>query len=487
MVAWRLNAVRIVSEDDAMRANFIAGSWLPSAGDLALDVINPATEAVVDQVPAGHPGDVDAAVDAARTAWPSWSATTPAERAAYLEAAGELLAERADAVAAIITADMGSPVAFARRVQVGTPIAVLRSFVELVASYDFGGDRIGNSLVVREPAGVVGAITPWNYPLHQVVAKVAAALAAGCTVVLKPSEVAPRAAYELAGILHEVGLPPGVLNVISGSGPVVGEALAGHPGIDVISFTGSAGAGRRVAELAAATVKRVTLELGGKSANLILPDAHLDTAVKVGVAKALANAGQTCNALTRMLVHRDRYDEAVALAGQNAQRYRPGDPLAEDTRLGPLASAIQRDRVVGYIEKGVAEGARLVTGGSARPAGLTRGCYVEPTVFADVTPDMTVAQEEIFGPVLCLLAYSSEEEAVAIANGTRYGLAAAVWSGDQDHAVAVARQLRAGQVEINGGAFNVAAPFGGFGQSGYGRELGVAGLEEFLEVKALQF
>jgi aldehyde dehydrogenase (NAD+) len=486
-VAGAVANPRLFGKDGAMRANFIAGSWVPSASDVAIDVINPATQAVIDQVPAGHPTDVDAAVAAARTAFASWSATTPADRAALLEAAAELLAERAEAIAAVISADMGAPVTFARKVQVATPLAVLRSYCELLASYDFGGQRVGNSLIVREPAGVVGAITPWNYPLHQIVAKVGAAMAAGCTVVLKPSEVAPLAAYELADILHAIGLPAGVFNLVSGTGPVTGEALAGHPDVDVISFTGSAGAGRRVAEVAAATVKRVTLELGGKSACVILPDAHLSTAVKVGVAKALVNSGQTCNALTRMLVHRDSYAEAVELAVQNAVRYQPGDPLAEDTRLGPLASAAQRDRVIGYIEKGLAEGARMATGGTLPPAGLESGCYLPPTVFADVTPDMVVAQEEIFGPVLCLLSYRTEEEAVAIANGTPYGLAAAVWSADQDHAVAVARQLQAGQVEINGGAFNVSAPFGGFGQSGYGRELGVHGLEEFLEVKALQF
>jgi len=460
---------------------------MSSASDLAIEVVNPATEAVVDQVPAGHPADVDAAVQAARTAWAGWAATTPADRAGYLEAAADLLDDRADAVAELITGDMGSPLTFARRVQVGTPLAVLRSYVELLGTYDFAGERVGNSLVVRESAGVVGAITPWNYPLHQVVAKVAAALAAGCTVVLKPSEVAPRAAYELADILHATGLPAGVFNVVGGTGPVTGEALARHADVDVVSFTGSAAAGRRVAEVASATVKRVTLELGGKSANVILPDAQLETAVKVGVAKCFANAGQTCNALTRMLVHKDSHGDVVELAVQNAARYRPGDPLSEDTRLGPLASAAQRDRVVGYIDKGLAEGAALVAGGPQPPAGLARGFYVQPTVFADVTPEMTVAREEIFGPVLCVLPYSTQEEAVAIANSTPYGLAAAVWSSDQDHAVTVARQLRAGQVEINGGAFNPSAPFGGFGQSGYGRELGVHGLEEFLEVKALQF
>jgi aldehyde dehydrogenase (NAD+) len=424
-----------------MRENYIGGRWTPSASDRSIDVVNPATEAVIDQVPAGDPADVDQAVGAARSAFGAWQTTPPAERARFLEAAADLLDERSAAVAAAITGDMGSPITFARRVQVGTPLAVLRSYVELLASYDFGGERVGNSLVVREPAGVVGAITPWNYPLHQIVAKVAAALAAGCTVVLKPSEVAPAAAYELADILHTVGLPAGVFNLICGTGPVTGEAIAAHPGIDAVSFTGSGAAGRRVAEVAAATVKRVTLELGGKSANVILPNAQLDTAVKVGVAKALTNAGQTCNALTRMLVHCDAYDEAVSLAARYAERYQPADPQLEDTRLGPLASAAQRDRVLSYVEKGLAEGARLATGGPQRPDGLPVGYYVRPTVFADVTPQMVVATEEIFGPVLCVLPYQTEQEAIDIANGTPYGLAAAVWSADQDHAVSVARQL----------------------------------------------
>jgi aldehyde dehydrogenase (NAD+) len=470
-----------------MRSNYIGGSWAPSASPAGIDVINPATEAVIDRVPAGDPADVDDAVRAARSAFADWSVTQPAERARHLSAARELLEQRADSVAAAISADMGSPLAFARGVQVGTPLAVLASYVDLLARYDFGGERVGNSLVVREPAGVVGAITPWNYPLHQVVAKVAAALAAGCTVVLKPSEVAPAAAYELADIFAAAGLPPGVFNLVSGSGPVTGEAIAGHPDINVVSFTGSGRAGRRVAEVAAGTTKRVTLELGGKSANVILPDADLGTAVKVGVAKAFTNGGQTCNALTRMLVHRGSYDEAIALAAKNAERYVVGDPMADGVRVGPLVSAAQRDRVVGYIEKGIAEGARTVVGGPAAPAGLRPGYYVMPTVFADVTPDMVIAREEIFGPVLCVLAYETEDQAVEIANGTPYGLAAAVWSADQDRAVAVGRRLRAGQVEINGGAFNVLAPFGGFGQSGYGRELGEYGLAEFLEIKSLQF
>jgi len=470
-----------------MRDNYVGGAWTPSASRTAIDVVNPATEQVIDQVPAGDPADVDAAVTAARKAFGGWSATTAAERAGFLDAAHGLLADRADDVAATIAADMGSPLPFARKVQVDLPLAVLASYVDLLGYYDFGGERSGNSLVVREPVGVAGMITPWNYPLHQIVAKVAAALAAGCTAVLKPSEVAPLAAYELAAIFHEINLPSGVFNLVSGTGPVVGEAIASHPDIDAVSFTGSARAGKRVAELASQTVKRVTLELGGKSANVILPDADLGTAVKVGVAKAFINSGQTCTALTRMLVPADACDEAVALAVKAAGRYTVGDPMAEGTRLGPLVSAAQRDRVRGFIERGVSEGATLATGGAEPPEGMSSGYFVQPTVFSEVRPDMTIAQEEIFGPVLSVIGYDSEDEAVEIANGTRYGLAAAVWSADPDRAAAVGRRLRAGQVEINGGAFNPVAPFGGFAQSGYGRELGVHGMQEFLEIKSLQF
>jgi aldehyde dehydrogenase (NAD+) len=460
---------------------------VPSASDAAVDVINPTTEEVIDQVPAGHPADVDAAVEAARAAFGGWAATPVAERARYLEAIRQLLEDRAAPLAEVITADLGAPLAFSRDEQVGTPIAVLASYVELLGSYNFGGDRVGNSLIVREPAGVAGAITPWNYPLYQIINKMAAALAAGCPMVLKTTEVAPLAAYELASIVHEAGLPAGVFNLLCGTGPVVGEALARHPGVDLVSFTGSTRAGTRVAELAAATVKRVSLELGGKSANVVLPDADLGTAVERGMARAFANSGQGCSALTRMLVPAGRYAEAVDLAVAEAGRYPVGDPLGEGTRLGPLVSAVQRDRVRGYIERGVADGARVVTGGAEPPPGLETGYYVQPTVFAEVTPGMAIAQEEIFGPVLSVIGYSSEDEAIQIANGTLYGLAAAVWSADQDHAVAVARRLRAGQVEVNGGAWNILAPFGGFGRSGYGRELGAAGLEEYLEVKSLQF
>ncbi|MDN3357488.1 aldehyde dehydrogenase family protein [Actinomadura sp. DC4] len=463
---------------------YAGGAWADSSAPETIDVINPATEEIIDRVPAGTAADVDRAVAAARRALPGWEATPPAERAAYLRGVLDALRARQEHLATLIATDLGAPYQVALKVHVGTPIAVLTGILDILEAYDFAGRRCGNSLIVREPVGVVGAITPWNYPLHQVVAKVAPALAAGCTVVLKPSEVAPLAAYALADIIDEAGLPPGVFNLVSGLGPVVGEAIAAHEGVDMVSFTGSTRAGRRVAELAAASVKRVALELGGKSPNLILPDADLPTAVKVGVAKAYVNSGQTCNALTRMLVPSVMLEEAVELAVKAAERYTTGDPFAEDSRLGPLASRAQLERVRGYVETGIAEGARLATGGTE--AIPSRGYYVPPTVFADVTPSMTIAREEIFGPVLSILTYESEDEAVAIANDTPYGLAAGVWSADQEHAVAVGRRLKAGQVEVNGGRFNPIAPFGGYKQSGNGRELGLHGLEEFLELKSLQ-
>ena len=390
-----------------MRSNYIGGRWVPSASEASIDVVNPATEAVIDRVPAGTPADVDAAVEAASAAFPAWSATTPAERARYLASARDLLEERADAVAAAISADMGSPLAFARSVQVGTPLAVLASYVDLLSGYDFGGERVGNSLVVREPIGVVGAITPWNYPLHQIAAKVAPALAAGCTVVLKPSEVAPLNAFVLAEIFEQVGLPPGVFNLVTGFGPVVGEAIAAHPDVDMVSFTGSTRAGRRVSEVASATVKRVALELGGKSANVILDDADLAQAVPDGVRKCYINSGQTCSALTRMLVPRDRLSEASrSWPRWRAESLPPADPFDGD-RLGPLVSAVQRDRVRNYIDKGHRRGRQIADRWAEAPDGLGTGFFVRPTVFSSVTPDMTIARDEIFGPVLAIIPYDS--------------------------------------------------------------------------------
>ena len=461
----------------------VGGEWLRPSSDETIAVVNPYTEGELARVPAGTAADAGRAVEAARAAFPGWAATPPAERAAVLARAAEGLRDRQKPTAELISAEVGSPLKFSLAVQTGLPITVLSSYASLLGDYEFE-ETVGNSLVLREPVGVVGAITPWNYPLHQVVAKVAAALAAGCTVVLKPSEVAPLSAYVLAEVLTDAGLPAGAFNLVTGTGPSVGEALAAHPDVDMVSFTGSTRAGRRVSEVAAATVKRVALELGGKSANVVLPDADLSAAVKVGLANCYINAGQTCTAWTRMLVPAALEAEAVELAVANTPKYAPGDPMAETTRLGPLVSAAQRDRVRGYISRGVEEGATLATGGAEPP--LDRGFFVAPTVFAGVRPDMTIAQEEIFGPVLSILPYADEDEAVEIANRTPYGLAGAVFSADRDHAVAVARRLRTGRVDINGGAFNPVAPFGGYKQSGTGRELGRYGLEEFTEVKSLQ-
>ncbi|MFC4009242.1 aldehyde dehydrogenase family protein [Nonomuraea purpurea] len=466
-----------------MRQLYIGGSWTASASDEPIEVVNPATEETIDRVPAGSPDDVERAAGAARKAFPAWSEMAAAERGKLLADAAELLRQRAGDIAEIIATDMGAPLKFALKTQTLMPATVLSSYAQLAESHP-RESRVGNSLVVKEPVGVVAAITPWNYPLHQIICKTGPALAAGCTVVLKPSEVAPLAAYALAEIFHEVGLPPGVFNLVSGRGPVVGEAMAAHPEVDMVSFTGSTAAGRRVASLAAESVKRVALELGGKSANIILPDADLALAVKVGVANCFVNAGQTCSAWTRMIVHRDQYDEAVRLAVAAARGYTVGDPFDESTRLGPLVSAAQRDRVIRYINRGEEEGARLVTGGTERPH--ERGFYVEPTVFAAVEPGMTIGQEEIFGPVLSLIPYTGEEQAVEIANDTKYGLAGAVWSATEERALAVARRLRTGQVAVNGGRFNPLAPFGGYKQSGVGRELGEQGLEEFFEVKSMQ-
>ncbi|MFF7793308.1 aldehyde dehydrogenase family protein [Streptomyces sp. NPDC007991] len=455
---------------------YIGGAWRPAAGQDVIEVVNPADEQVIGTVPAGTAEDVDTAVRAARAALADWAATPPAERAARLAALRDVLTARADEIAETVTAELGSPLKFSQAVHAAVPIAVAGSYAELAATYAFE-EKTGNSVVHHEPVGVVAAITPWNYPLHQIVAKVAPALAAGCTIVVKPAEDTPLVARLFADAVHEAGLPAGVFNLVTGLGPVAGQALAEHPGVDLVSFTGSTAVGRRIASIAAGQVKKVALELGGKSANVILPTADLAKAVNVGVANVMSNSGQTCSAWTRMLVHRDRYDEAVELAATAAAKY--------GERIGPVVNAGQRARVRGYIEKGVAEGARLVAGGPEAPR--ERGYFVSPTVFADVTPDMTIAQEEIFGPVLSILKYEDEEDALRIANGTVYGLAGAVWAGDEAEAVAFARRMETGQVDINGGRFNPLAPFGGYKQSGVGRELGVHGLAEYLQTKSLQF
>jgi aldehyde dehydrogenase (NAD+) len=464
---------------------FVGGEWVEPATAETIDVINPTTEEVIGTIPAGAPEDVDRAAQAAREAFDAWSQIAREERAAYLQAIAAGLAERGDEIAATVSQELGMPIKLSKQIQAGLPTMTFSSMPQLMEQVAWE-EQVGNSLVVREPVGVVGAITPWNFPLHQIAAKVAPALAAGCTVVLKPSEVVPLNAFILAEVIEAAGLPAGVFNLVTGTGPVAGEAIASHPLIDMVSFTGSTRAGKRVSELASATVKAVALELGGKSPNVILDDADLEAAVPDGVAKCFLNSGQTCSALTRMLVPRANLGAAEQIAAAAAERFTPGDPFDPATRLGPLVSESQRERVRGYIEKGQAEGAKLVTGGGEAPEGLERGYFVRPTVFSEVSPEMTIAQEEIFGPVLAIQPYEDEEDAIRIANDSRYGLAGGVWSADEERAKSVARRIRTGQVEINGGAFNPLAPFGGYKQSGHGRELGRFGIEEFLTAKSLQ-
>jgi len=464
---------------------FINGQWATPSSKEMIDVHNAGSGAVMGKVPAGGEKDIDAAVAAARAALEGWSATPPAKRAEYLQKISDGLKARAAELGSTIAQEVGMPIKLSSRIQAGLPIANFANYAKLLGDFKFE-DRVGNSVVVREPVGVVGAITPWNYPLNQVALKVAPALAAGCTVVLKPSEIAPFTAFMLAAVIEAAGLPKGVFNVVTGFGPAAGEALVKHPQVDMISFTGSTRAGKRISEVAAQTVKRVALELGGKSASVILDDADLAAAVKGTVSGCYLNSGQTCTALTRMLVPASKHDEAAKLAVEAAKGFTLGDPLSETTRLGPLSSQMQLERVRSYIKKGVSEGAELLTGGADQPEGVPGGYFVKPTVFGKVKNSMTIAQEEIFGPVLSIIAYQDEEEAVRIANDSPYGLAGAVWSSDEARAQKVARRIRAGQVDVNGGAFNMNAPFGGFKQSGHGREAGVYGLEEFLEYKSLQ-
>jgi acyl-CoA reductase-like NAD-dependent aldehyde dehydrogenase len=464
---------------------YIDGAWQPPSDTGEIDVRSAATEEVIGRVPHGTPDDVDAAVRAARRAFDgAWGRTTVAERARWLRRLADALDSRVREVATTITEEVGTPITLSEKVQARLPVSVARTFAQIGEDASLE-ERIGNSLVVREPFGVAALITPWNYPLHQIMAKVAPAIAAGCTMVLKPSEVAPLNSYLLAEAALEIGLPAGVLNIVQGDGPTVGEALAQHPEVDLVSFTGSQRGGRRVAALAAETFKKVTLELGGKSAFVVLDDAPLEEAIRAGVKNAMLNSGQTCSAWTRMVVPRARLEDVLAIAAATLTQLPLGDPLDPRTRLGPLVSAVQRRRVEGYIRAGIEEGARLVAGGQ-RPARFTRGHYVEPTIFADVHAGMTIAREEIFGPVLAVLPYDNEDEAVAIANDTTYGLAGGVWSADQARALQVARRLRTGQVDVNGGRFNPLAPFGGYKQSGTGREFGKYGLDEYLQIKAIQ-
>ena len=466
---------------------YIGGEWVaPAPGHTLHEVVSASTEEVIARVPLGAADDVDRAVAAARQGFEAWSQTDLKTRAEALEAIHAKLAERSGEIAALVSREMGMPLTVSTLIQAGLPTWSFATMARLVREFPWQ-EEVGNSLVVREPIGVVGAITPWNYPLHQVAAKVAPAIAAGCAVVLKPSEVAPLSAFVLAEIIHSVGLPAGVFNLVTGTGPVVGEALASHPGIDMISLTGSTRAGKRVGELAAQTIKRVSLELGGKSANIILDDVgdQLQAAVVDGIQKCFLNSGQTCTAFTRLLVPRARLAEVEAIAAFAAGAAKLGDPFDPATQLGPMVTQAHRETVRGYIRKGVEEGARLLCGGPEPVEGL-KGWFVKPTVFTDVKPGMTIEQEEIFGPVLCIIPYDSEDEAVRIANGTVYGLSGGVWGSDLARAERVARRMRTGMVDINGGAFNPMQPFGGYKQSGNGRELGTHGLAEFTEIKSMQ-
>jgi aldehyde dehydrogenase (NAD+) len=468
---------------------YINGAWVPAQGTDTAEVIDSATEEVIGRVPLGNAADVDAAVAAARAAFDSWSETPADVRAKYLRDVGAALAARYDEIVDTISSEVGSPKVFSQFVQAGLSLGEWESFASLVENYAFE-EKVGNSLVVREPIGVVGAITPWNYPLYLIICKVAPALAAGCTVVLKPSEITPLNAYILTEVFDEVGLPAGVFNLVPGLGPVVGAAISQHPDVDMVSFTGSGRAGAEVQRDAAATVKRVGLELGGKSANVVLDDADPAAVAMGAVFGCFINGGQTCSALTRVLVPESRKQEFVDAIVEEASKVQLVDPKADEMDIfhvmGPMSSKVHQQRVQDFIRKGVDEGATLALGGPDQPADKATGFYVQPTVFTDVTPDMTIAQEEIFGPVLSILSYTDEDDAVAIANGTIYGLHGGVQSADAERAMRVARRMRTGSVDINGANFNPAAPFGGYKQSGNTRERGRWGLEEFLETKSIQ-
>ena len=463
---------------------YIDGAWVEPLAPHLYDVINPATEEASGQISLGTAADVDRAVRAARRAFPSYAATSRAERLEILQRIVAGFKKRSEELARAMTAEMGTPISFAKETQNAMALGNFIQQISVLTDYQF--ERVlKGSLISREPIGVCGLITPWNWPLNQVTAKLAPALAAGCAVVLKPSEIAPLSSILLAEILHDAGVPPGVFNLVNGDGPGVGAAISAHPDIDMVSFTGSTRAGILIAKAAADTVKRVTQELGGKSPNIILDDADLEKAVPYGVLRCFTNTGQSCQAPTRMLIHRSQRDEVLRLAKQTVETVRVGDPLDPATTMGPLVSRAQFDKVQGLIESGVRDGATLVAGGPGRPSGRDRGYFVRPTVFADVTQDMAIARQEIFGPVLVILNYDTVEEAIAIANDTPYGLAGYVQGRNLDRVKRVAAQIRAGRIYLNGALADQSLPFGGYKQSGNGRESGVFGLEEYLEVKAV--
>jgi aldehyde dehydrogenase (NAD+) len=463
---------------------YIDGAWVAPVAAKSIAVINPATEETIGQVAIGASADVDRAVKAARAAFVTYSQTTVEERLALLQRICDVYKRRFNEMGEAISTEMGAPLSFATKFQAGAGFGHFRTAIDVLKAYPHE-EQMGSAMVIREPVGVCAMITPWNWPANQIACKVAPALAAGCTMILKPSEIAPYSALLLAEILHEAGVPKGVFNLINGDGPGVGTALSQHPGIDMISFTGSTRAGIQVAINAAPTVKRIGQELGGKSANIILDDADFEKAVKAGVLSCMGNSGQSCNAPTRMLVPASRMADVKVIAAAAAAKIKVGDPRSADTTMGPVVSAAQFAKIQGLIDGAVKEGATVVAGGPGRPEGLARGYYVRPTVFADVVPSMTIAREEVFGPVLAILGYTDEADAIRIANDSDLGLAAYVQSGDTERAKRVARQLRAGMVHINGAPSDPKAPFGGYKQSGNGREWGRFGLEEYLEVKAI--
>jgi aldehyde dehydrogenase (NAD+) len=476
--------VRHLTEAGHLGRFYIGGAWCEPEGRDRTSVVNPATEAIIANIPLGSEADVERAVRAARRAFAGWSRTAPAERGALLTRVHALVLERSELIAQALSTEMGAAIAYARSAQVPLAAEHIRVARENLARFPFVSPR-GTTAILREPIGVCALITPWNWPLYQITAKVGPALAVGCTVVLKPSELSPLSALLFAEIMDEAGCPPGVFNLVNGTGPVVGEALATHPEVDMVSITGSTRAGVLVAQAAARTVKRVAQELGGKSPNVVLPDADLARCVPLGVAAAMRNLGQSCSAPTRMLVPRGRLAEVEALAKAAASEFVVGDPAREETTHGTIANRAQYDRIQAMIETGIAEGAKLVIGGPGRPEGLATGLYARPTIFSDVRRDMAVAQEEIFGPVLAILAYDTVDEAVEIANDTVYGLGAHVQGTDMEQVRHVASEIRAGQVHLNAPNWDPNAPFGGYKRSGNGREYGREGMEEYLETKAV--
>jgi aldehyde dehydrogenase (NAD+) len=466
------------------RQFYIDGKWVVPTVPQDFEVINPATEEPIATISLGNSADVDRAVAAAKKAFPSYSATTVAERLESLSRIIQVYRSKMDQMSDTISREMGAPLSLSRAAQAPAGLAHLLEIVKVLGQFKFE-ELKGSTLMCKEPIGVCGLITPWNWPMNQVVAKVAPALGAGCTMILKPSEFAPLSAYLFAEIVHEAGLPPGVFNLVNGDGPTVGTAISSHPDVHMVSFTGSSRGGIAVAMAAAPTVKRVSQELGGKSANIILDDADLENAVKEGVLACFRNTGQSCNAPTRMLVPRTKMPEAVTIAKSTAEEMKVGDPFAKETNIGPLASKTQFDKVQRMIAAGLQEGATLVTGGLGRPEGIFQGFFVKPTIFSNVQNSMKIAQEEIFGPVLVIIPYENEEDAVRLANDTRYGLSGYVTSGSTEHARRIAKRLRSGNVHINGARLDFGSCFGGYGQSGNGREFGEAGLDEFLELKAV--